>query len=198
MYNENRKDLKMRDLPQEVIRALMQKRQILFVGDVDNEAQEKISASILYLNSLSDEPITLFIDSMGGKTNAGLWMADAVSVSQAPVCGVVIGVAYSMAFNLLQACQIRKAYPHAELLVHGICARELVVVDDEEKFEREVNWARRHHEEMMLYYSRRSGQPLEMWKDWSKKEKKFSAREALELVIIDEIIQPVPLQVPEK
>ena len=68
-----------------------------------------------------------------------------------------------------------------------------MVVDNEEKFNEDISFFRQLHDEQIESYSKRSGQSKENWIEWSKKEKRFIASEALALNIIDEIIQPVPL-----
>jgi ATP-dependent protease ClpP protease subunit len=187
----------MRNMPEEIAKALLQKRQILLIGKIDNDAQEIISGSIIYLNCLGSDPISLFIDSIGGFTDAEVGLVDAIGVSQAPVHGVVIRVAFSAAFGLLQACRVRKAYPHAMLMFHAPRLKE-IVIDNEEKFSEDICFFRQLHDEQIEGYSKRSGQSKENWTEWSKKEKRFTAQEALALKIIDEIVQPVPLPISDK
>jgi ATP-dependent Clp protease, protease subunit len=188
---------KMRKFPDKVIEALSQKRQILLMERIDGDAQQTVSALIIYLNSLSNEPITLFIDSSGGDTEAEMQLIDAISVSEAPICGVVTGDAFSAAFDILQACRIRKSYAHGKMLFHAPRLSGMPV-DDEQKVAKEISDGRRLHEELLLFLSKRTGQSKEKWVKWSKKERKFTAPEALKLGIIDEIIQPVPLPVLEE
>ncbi|MFH0804347.1 MAG: ATP-dependent Clp protease proteolytic subunit [Candidatus Zambryskibacteria bacterium] len=187
----------MRNAPEEVIKALLQKRQILLIGKIDNDAQEIISGYIIYLNSLGSDPISLFIDSTGGFTDAEVGLVDVISISHAPVHGVVTRVAFSAAFGLLQACRVRKAYPHAMFMFHAPRIKEMVV-DNEEKLNEDICFFRQLHDEQIESYSKRSGQPKESWIEWSRKEKRFTAQEALTLKMIDEIIQPVPLPISDK
>lgn len=170
--------------------ALLEKRQLLVMGQFNSDTQEMITASILYLNALSSiNPITLFIDSGGGNLAAELYAMDAIENSEAPIYGIATGFVGSAAFGVFQACHVRKAYPHASFKFHspvfnGIC------IANRKAFARDLKRLRKTHQEQVEAFSKRSGQPKEKWFEWGESERQFNAREALELRIIDEIIFP--------
>jgi ATP-dependent Clp protease, protease subunit len=163
---------------------LIECRQILLAEEVNERLQERISASLLFLNAFADTEITLFIDSTGGDINSELWLMDQIASSNAHVRGVVIGVAKSAAFGILQACHIRQAYPHAELLFHAPSFRIRCDDDVATRIEKTV----RVHEEQLTAFAKRSGQSVELWRAWAKEEKLFSAPEALSLGMLDCIV----------
>ena len=70
-----------------------------------------------------------------------------------------------------------------------------MVIDNEEKFNEDILFFKQLHDEQIEVFSKRSGQSSKKWREWSKKEKRFTAKEALDLGMIDEIISPVPLPV---
>ena len=51
-------------------------RTILLTGEVDKDLSEKVIRQLLLLESLSDEPITILIDSPGGDVYAGFSIFD--------------------------------------------------------------------------------------------------------------------------
>ncbi len=167
------------------------RRQVLCMSDIVGDIQEQITQAILGLNLLSKDPIKLIIDSVGGTVLQGRWIADAVRCSEAPVHGLVVGAAYSMAFWVLQNCQRRMCYPHARFMFHGYDMKSYRC--DEPKFLEQAQKNMQSHREDLDFVIRRTHQSLDKWQEWSRNERYFSANEALELGIIDEIIKPEPI-----
>jgi ATP-dependent protease ClpP protease subunit len=174
-------------LTEEVIKSLLAKRQIPLIGSIDDEMQERISIHILHLNAISCQKITLFIDSYGGIIGPGEGIQDSISVSEAPIEGVVIKVAASAAFSALQACARRKAYPHASLMFHAPSTPNLNV--DSDTLEETLTRLRASFDKEIENFSDRSGQSKKKWREWGKIGKYFDAPEALGLGMIDEIIE---------
>ena len=171
-------------------RLLLAKRQILLQQRVDVSAQERISSAVLELNALdAASPITLYIDSSGGDGGSGYMLMDAILNSAAPIHGLVIGVAFSMAFGILQTCRRRAAYENATLMFHGSKMNDFRV--DREDLDELVANIRARDQKQLAFYARRTGQSLDQLKEWSKAEKQFMAPEAKNLGFLDEIIIPV-------
>ncbi len=127
---------------------LLMKRQLTLIGDVTGIKQEALSESIIYLNALGNEPITLFIDSCGGFTLSGLVISDIIENSVADVHGVVIGFAYSSAFTVLQACYKRITYKHARLMFHPTTLNGLRI--DDVHFDEKLDKVRQIYEDFLL------------------------------------------------
>lgn len=181
-------------LPKSVLDSLIPQfllqRKIPLLTKVDGESQETITQSILALNMISEEPITLFIDSDGGNTTSGRYIADAIRCSAAPVNGIVVACAHSMAFWILQNCHRRIAYPHARMMTHGYSTNgaRCDQADFQELTQQLITW----HAEDLEVIAQRSGQPLEQWRKWSADEHVFLAEEGLRVGILDEIIPAKP------
>lgn len=75
---------------------MMQNRLIVIDSDFNDQMAHVIKLQLLYLDSVSSEPVTLYITSPGGSVHAGLGIADVVANMRAPVTTVVIGYAASM------------------------------------------------------------------------------------------------------
>ena len=166
-------------------------RKILLFDKIDGQVQESVTQAILALNLSGQEPITLLIDSTGGSTISGRCIADAIRCSQAPVHGLVVGDALSMAFWILQNCQRRIAYPHARMMSHGYAMNEVRCdqKDYREKAEQLILW----HAEDLGVLARRSGQSVEQWRKWSSDEHYFSASDGIRLGILDGTAPAKPL-----
>ena len=169
------------------LRPLLMKRQIALVGDVTGDRQEIINASIIYLNALGENPITFFIDSCGGSTTSGMLICDAVENSIAPIHALVTGFAYSAAFYILQVCDRRLAYAHSQLMLHATKVEWRI---DDPNLDEYIKKVTALYQERLEMISSRSGQNKERLKKWGKKEKIFSAEEALKLGFLDGITRP--------
>lgn len=63
-------------------------------------------------------PIKIVINSPGGSVLDGVGLIDAIKASTTPVFAIVVGYAYSMAFNITCACDFRLATPNSSFLCH--------------------------------------------------------------------------------
>jgi ATP-dependent Clp endopeptidase proteolytic subunit ClpP len=172
--------------PTNETQALLEKRQLLLMGKINDEKQEAMSSKLLYLNALSSEsPITIFIDVAGGEVSGMLYICDAIRNSSAPVHGIVIAVAYSAGFQVLQACTRRSAYRHARLMFHPplIGSRSVESTGLSKEILRMKNIYREQAKEL----ASRSGRKLQEVLAWGRQNRYFDAPEALSHGLIDAI-----------
>ncbi len=172
----------------QILETLLQKRQILLQGEVDADIQTKISRFILYLNAIDNSPITLFIDTGGGRTELSLIINDSIQQSVAEIHGIVIGDAFSAGFRILQSCKKRMAYPNARLMFHATAVS--LTRCDSDDWEISLKKTLILHEEQLRIYAKRSNQTVDQLRIWSKAEKRFTSEEALQEGFLDEVIQP--------
>lgn len=98
---------------------MLTKRQIEFVGSVNEDSVNSIISQILYLNSQSeDDEITIFINSGGGEVTSGLALYDVMSAVSCPIRTVCFGMAGSMAALLFASGDRRELLPHAQVMIH--------------------------------------------------------------------------------
>jgi ATP-dependent Clp protease protease subunit len=95
---------------------------IIFLGtDIDEVIANIVIAELLYLESEDpDRDISLYINSPGGDTNAGLAIYDTMRFIKPDVATICMGQAASMAAILLAAGAKGKRYslPNARILIH--------------------------------------------------------------------------------
>lgn len=111
---------KMNVTQMDVFSRLMQDR-IIFLGtEIDSDVANIINAQLLWLNSTSDDEITLMINSPGGVCYDGLAIIDTMDYIQAPVTTQCVGMAASMGAVILSAGEkgCRFALPHSRILIH--------------------------------------------------------------------------------
>ncbi|MCK9182894.1 MAG: ATP-dependent Clp protease proteolytic subunit [Fibrobacteraceae bacterium] len=95
-------------------------RKIFMWSAVDDEIASKIVKQMLYLDSLSHDDITLFINSPGGVISSGLAIYDCMNAIKSDVATVCCGQAASMGAVLLTAGakDKRYAWPSARIMIH--------------------------------------------------------------------------------
>ncbi len=131
------------------------------------------------------EEITVFINSGGGETNTALGIFDLLSNCKRKVIGVVTGIAYSGASLILQACQKRIMTKNSTLMLHKSAVTISGSVDNAQEA---LNTFRNLDQKYYEIYASKSGEKVEKIADMAHKDKYFSAKEALEASLIDEII----------
>ncbi|MGI6329287.1 MAG: ATP-dependent Clp protease proteolytic subunit [Bacilli bacterium] len=99
---------------------LLEDRIILLCGEITNSLSNSIVAQLLYLDSLNQEDINLYINSNGGSITAGMAIYDTMNYIKSDVITICIGIAASMGAFLLSSGKKGKRYslPNAEILIH--------------------------------------------------------------------------------
>ncbi|GBD96999.1 MAG TPA: hypothetical protein ENG83_05850 [Nitrospirae bacterium] len=167
---------------------LLNKRVVYLEGKITQTEAERIGRAIMLLNAQDESrDITLYINSNGGSVMAGLNIYDAIKQSKAPVTGIVLNKAVSMAVIVLQACKTRKALEYSHILIHNI---EITNAwhKYEENLEEELEDVKFVQQNLNRLLAEHSGLPVEEIRKLSRKEKVLRSDEAKELGFIDEII----------
>ena len=104
----------------DVFSRLMMDR-IIFLGtDIDDYTSNVIQAQLLYLNSIDDSDVSIYINSPGGVVYDGLGIYDTMQFVDCDVSTICTGMAASMASILLCAGTKgkRHALPHSRIMIH--------------------------------------------------------------------------------
>lgn len=94
---------------------------IIFLGTgIDPNVANIVNSQLMYLNSITDQDIKLFINSGGGDVNSGLAILDVMAYINPDVQTYCMGTCASMAAVLLSSGTNGKRYslPHGEIMVH--------------------------------------------------------------------------------
>ncbi|KAF7846507.1 hypothetical protein BT93_L4223 [Corymbia citriodora subsp. variegata] len=99
---------------------LLKERIVAVYGPVEDRMAATVTASLLFLESDSDAPISMYINSPGGSVSAGLSIYDTMQYISSPVHTIVLGQAASMGSLLATAGAPGKrfALPHATVMMH--------------------------------------------------------------------------------
>ncbi len=170
---------------------LLNYRKLFLPENIDIPTSSKLVSNLIYLNEVSStEKITLYINSNGGEVEGGLLaIYDAINSIQAPVETFCIGEAHSSAAFILASGTkgLRCAYKHSKIMIHGVQASEFS--GDQENFKQEIKAIKKLNNSLFEILSKHTSQPLVKIKKDLKKEKFFSAKEALDYGLIDIVIE---------
>jgi ATP-dependent Clp protease protease subunit len=99
---------------------LLEDRIILLCGEIDDNLSNNIVAQLLYLDSLGNDNINLYINSVGGSVTAGFAIYDTINYIKSDVSTICIGLAASMGAFLLSSGTKGKRYslPNSDILIH--------------------------------------------------------------------------------
>ena len=99
---------------------LLKDRIIMLSGEIDDNLSNIIIAELLYLDSLNNDPISIYINSPGGSITSGMAIYDTMNFVKSKVSTVCVGMAASMAAFLLSAGEegMRYALPNSEVMIH--------------------------------------------------------------------------------
>ncbi len=99
---------------------LLKDRIILLSGEIDDDVANSVVAQLLYLDSINQDDIHLYINSPGGSITSGMAIYDTMNFIKSDVSTICIGMAASMAAFLLSSGKKKKRYilPNAEVMIH--------------------------------------------------------------------------------
>ena len=104
----------------DVFSRLMYDRIIYFTGVVDDDSCNTAVAQLLYLSSVDERDISMYINSPGGSVVDGLGLVDTMNYISCDISTTCIGMAASMGSVLLSngAKGKRFVLPHSRVMIH--------------------------------------------------------------------------------
>lgn len=172
-------------------------QRILVMGTALDEAlgNRLTSALLLLAAEDPDRDITLLISSPGGSVPAMLAIRDVMDLIPCDVATVAVGWAASAGQFLLSAGTRGKRYalPHARVLLHqgssgiGGTAMDIEIQADDLRYTRDT---------ILGLVAADTGQPLERVREDSRRDRWFSAAEALEYGFVDRIVDDASAMLP--
>lgn len=104
----------------DIFSRLLKNRIILLSGEIDDIQANTVVAELLYLDSLSHEDISIYINSPGGNVTSGFAIYDTMNFIKSDVSTICLGMAASMAAFLLSSGKEGKRYalPNSEVMIH--------------------------------------------------------------------------------
>lgn len=104
----------------DVFSRLMYDRIIFLSGEVTPESMDIITAQLLYLDSIDERDINIYINSGGGDCYAGLQLVSVMDFIKSNVSTTVLGIAASMAAVIASNGEKGKRFilPYSRFMIH--------------------------------------------------------------------------------
>lgn len=141
-------------------------------------------SELMSKTKVGDE-VTVFINSPGGDTHTTLGVFDLLRGCRRETIGVVSGIANSGASLILQACKKRFMTENSSLMLHKSAIRVGGSVENAQEM---LNNFRRLDEKFYEVYAERMGENVSEIANIAQRDKHFSAQEAVEAGLADEVI----------
>ena len=174
--------------PIDVFSRLMLDRQVFIGTDIEPEMANIINAQLLYLDNVSDEDVTILVNSPGGTCYDGLAILDTMDYIKPEISTICVGMAASMAAVILSAGEKGKRYilPHSRVMIHqphggaGGQASDILIEAEQIKILKD---------ELCEIIAKNSGQPLDKVLVDCDRDYWMKGIEAVEYGLVDEIIK---------
>lgn len=99
---------------------LLKDRVIFLSGEINDQNANIIITELLYLDSINNEDISIYINSPGGSITSGMAIYDTMNYIKSDVSTICVGMAASMAAFLLSSGKKGKrfALENSEIMIH--------------------------------------------------------------------------------
>jgi ATP-dependent Clp protease protease subunit len=168
---------------------LLENRVIFLIGEIHTGSAMAVIMRLLYLaNQKKDQDINLYINSPGGAVDDTLAIYDTIRFLPCSVATYCIGKAMSGGAIVLAAGAKGKRYilPHAKVMIHqpwgGVYGQTSDVIIQAEEI-------LKSKKQLVNLLSQHTGQPEERIQEDSERDKYFSAQEAKDYGLVDEVLQ---------
>lgn len=170
--------------------ALLEKNQLLFVGEVDRKMFEYAQEAILLLVAKGSPDVEISINSGGGSVDYGLDIYDLLRLYKGRKTITVHSIAASMGAIIIQACEVRKIARHSKVLIHYVSTRNISLsqLKDPNKLEEIIKDLEASQNRLEAILMKRTGQTLELIQNECKKDRRMTAEEALAFGLVCEIV----------
>lgn len=171
----------------DIFSRLLKDRIVFITGEIDDTLANNVIAELLYLDSINNNDINIYINSPGGSVSAGMAMYDTINFLSSDVSTTCLGIAASMAAFLLAAGKKGKRFilPNADVMIHQPLggaqgqATEIKIASD-----RIVNLRKR----LNKCLSKNTGQSLKKIEKDTERDNYLDAKEAVLYGLVDKII----------
>lgn len=172
----------------DVFNRLLKNRVVLLGSDVNDDIANQICAQLLYLEGEDpNSDIWLYINSPGGSVTAGMAIYDTMQFVACDVATVCLGLAASMGQFLLTAGAAGKRYslPNARIMMHQPLAGLRGQAADIAIQAEQLAYTKLRMAQLIAEHS---GQPLEQIQQDSERDRWFTAEQAKEYGLCDNVI----------
>lgn len=172
----------------DIFSRLLKERIIFISGEINDMLANNVIAELLYLDSISNDDIYLYINSPGGSVTAGMAIYDTMNFIKSDVATICIGIAASMAAFLLSSGKKgkRSVLPNADVMIHQPLGGADGQASDIKIAADRIICIRKRLNKIL---ASNTGQSLKKIERDTERDNYLSAREALSYGLVDEIIK---------
>ena len=170
-----------------VLSRLMYDRIIYFTGVVNSDTCDTAIAQLLYLSSVDERDINMYINSPGGSVVDGLGLVDTMNYINCDISTTCIGMAASMGSVLLSngAKGKRFVLPHSRVMIHQVSSSQSGTLAD---LEIELEQTRRCKNDVYKILADNTGRSFEEMEKLCDRNNWFIGQEAVDLGIVDKVL----------
>ncbi len=167
---------------------LLEDRIIFISGEITDNSANIVISELLYLDSLNNKDISIYINSPGGSVSAGLAIYDTINYIKSDVSTICVGLAASMGAFLLSSGKKGKRYAlaNSEVMIHqplggaqGQATEIKIAAEHILKLKDKLNKILAHNTSKDIFIIEKD----------TDRDNFMSAKEALNYGIIDKILQ---------
>ncbi|MDY7109334.1 MAG: ATP-dependent Clp protease proteolytic subunit [Planctomycetota bacterium] len=176
---------------------LLENRVVFLVGEINHVSAARVMMQMLYLEDQKrGQEINLYINSPGGAVDDTLALYDTMQFVSSKVATYCIGRAYSGGAVLLCAGSPgrRHILPHAKVMIHQPYGGVTGQTSDVQIQAEQIIKAKKTLNEIIAHHT---GKPVEQVTKDGERDRFFSADEAKEYGLVDEVFTPAESKAPE-
>lgn len=167
---------------------LLKDRIIILNGEITDNTANTVVAQLLYLDSLNNDDISLYINSPGGSITAGMAIYDTMNFIKSDVSTICVGMSASMAAFILATGKKGKRFilPNAEVMIHqplggvqGQATEIKIAAERILKLKKKLN----------MILAKATGKDLETINNDTERDYFMDSDEALDYGIVDKILK---------
>lgn len=174
----------------DIFSRLLKERIVFISGEINDSLANSIIAELLYLDSVSHDDISIYINSPGGSVTSGMAIYDTMNFIQSDVSTICCGIAASMAAFLLSSGTVGKRYvlPNADVMIHQpLGGAEGQATDIKIASDRIVDI--RHRLNKIL--AKNTGKALKKIEKDTERDNYMNADEAVSYGLVDSVIKKI-------
>ncbi len=172
----------------DIFSRLLKDRIIFISGEINDNTANSVIAQLLYLDALSNDDISIYINSPGGSVSAGLAIYDTMNFVKSDISTICMGIAASMGAFLLASGTIGKRLilPNADVMIHQPLGGAQGQATDIRIASDRIDNLKDRLNKILAKNTKQSLRKIE--KD-TERDNYLDAKEALEYGLVDKIIE---------
>ena len=167
---------------------LLKTRSIILSGEISKDSADKVIRDLLILDSESNDPVKIYINSPGGDVDAGYAIYDMIRFVSCPVILIGTGLVASAAALILLAvpAERRVGLPNSSYLIHQPLSK---MRGNATEIEIHALQLEKIKEKINKVISGATGKSLEQVEKDTDRDHWLNAQEALEYGLISRIVE---------